>query len=232
MHLNELHFSVTKDKLAPVWQPQRGVNMQFIGATNSAYALQVARSMTRPNKAKPQDSPSVRSLYRTTSYSQAASRSAIPPAKSMTTSSTRSSLLASRSTSLSTIQRATASTGMRIARLALTLVGCPYVFGGESMRGFDCSGLAEYVYAKAGVAIPRTSYEQFQVGQAISRDQMEPGDLVFFATTDSGPSHVAVYVGNGLMVQALNPSTGVIVSHLDADYYRQRYIGARRPWHR
>ncbi|MCL6518120.1 MAG: C40 family peptidase [Alicyclobacillus sp.] len=118
--------------------------------------------------------------------------------------------------------------GVRIAAIALSLVGARYVWGGTGPDGFDCSGFVQYVYRKAGVFIPRTSYQQFEVGRAIGWSALRPGDLMFFDTS-GGPSHVAVYVGNGLMVQALNARTGVIVSHIDAPYFRERFVGARRP---
>lgn len=119
-------------------------------------------------------------------------------------------------------------TGLKIAGVALSLVGAPYRWGGEGAGGFDCSGLTQYVYRKVGIVIPRTSFEQYRVGNFVPMSELHPGDLVFFSTSSSGPSHVAIYVGNGLIVQALNESTGVIVSHLSAAYYQRHYLGSRR----
>jgi cell wall-associated NlpC family hydrolase len=79
--------------------------------------------------------------------------------------------------------------------------------------------------------LPRTTYEQFSVGSVVSRSSLRPGDLVFFTTDHAGASHVAVYIGNGLIVHALNERTGVIVSRLSDAYYASRYIGARRYCH-
>lgn len=146
------------------------------------------------------------------------------------TAKTRPKRLTSRSGSISITQTDDAL-GMQIAKLALSLVGTPYQWGGESTHGFDCSGLTEYVFRQAGIVLPRTSYEQFQVGTAVSRSTLHPGDLVFFTTDRRGPSHVAIYVGNGLIVHALNESKGVIVSRLSDSYYAGRYIGARRYGH-
>ncbi|MDR3289165.1 MAG: C40 family peptidase, partial [Peptococcaceae bacterium] len=115
-----------------------------------------------------------------------------------------------------------------IAELALTLVGIPYVAGGSSRNGFDCSGFTKYVYAGSGIAIPRTSYDQFAGGTAVSRDDLELGDLLFFKTYDSGASHVGVYIGGGSFVHASNPRDLVKVTSLSDSYYASRYLGARR----
>jgi cell wall-associated NlpC family hydrolase len=122
----------------------------------------------------------------------------------------------------------TYSFGVHIAKVALSLVGTPYRWGGTSEAGFDCSGFAQYVFRKLGTVLPRTTYEQFNAGSAVSRSSLRPGDLVFFTTDHAGASHVAVYIGNGLIVHALNERTGVIVSRLSDAYYASRYIGARR----
>jgi cell wall-associated NlpC family hydrolase len=122
----------------------------------------------------------------------------------------------------------THSFGIHIAKIALSLVGTPYRWGGTSEAGFDCSGFAQYVFRKLGTVLPRTTYEQFSGGTAVSRSSLRPGDLVFFTTDRAGASHVAVYIGNGLIVHALNARTGVIVSRLSDAYYASRYIGARR----
>lgn len=137
---------------------------------------------------------------------------------------------ASRGTSFENLTHSKANKGIKIAKYALTLVGKPYRWGGESLSGFDCSGLVQYVYRHYGVSVPRTSYAQFKVGAWVPWSQLHPGDLVFFSTDTKGASHVAIYIGNGLIVQSLNPSTGVIVSRLSNSYYRSRFIGARRPW--
>ena len=95
-------------------------------------------------------------------------------------------------------------------------LGTPYVWGGESAKGFDCSGLLQYVWAKQGINIPRTTYEQFQTGKQVPLNRLEPGDAVFFRGSDSIvqngqtlPGHVAMFIGHGEVIQA--PHTGTTV---------------------
>jgi cell wall-associated NlpC family hydrolase len=108
----------------------------------------------------------------------------------------------------------------------MSLIGIPYAFGGTSRSGFDCSGYTQYVFKGSGVSLPRTSYAQFGIGSAVSRDQLQPGDLVFFSTYDKGASHVGIYVGGGSFVHASN--SGVKTTSLSDSYYESRYVGARR----
>ncbi|MHB1651170.1 MAG: C40 family peptidase [Desulfitobacteriaceae bacterium] len=114
-----------------------------------------------------------------------------------------------------------------IVSRALSLQGIPYVFGGTSRNGFDCSGFTQYVYSNSGVSLPRTSYSQFGVGSAVSRDQLQPGDLVFFTTYTKGASHVGIYIGGGRFVHASD--SGVRTTSLSESYYASRYVGGRRP---
>ncbi|MDQ7092514.1 NlpC/P60 family protein [Desulfosporosinus sp. PR] len=111
---------------------------------------------------------------------------------------------------------------------ALSLQGTRYVFGGTSRSGFDCSGFTKYVYANAGISLPRTSYAQFASGTPVGKNDLRPGDLVFFTTYSQGASHVGIYIGGGRFVQASNPSSGVEVSSLSDSFYSSRYLGARR----
>jgi len=111
---------------------------------------------------------------------------------------------------------------------ALALRGTPYRNGGSDPAGFDCSGFTQYVFAQYGVALPRGVRDQFQVGKTVRPEDLAPGDIVFFSTTDPGPSHVAIVIGGDEFVHAPS-STGVVrVEHLSAGYWAQRYIGARR----
>jgi peptidoglycan DL-endopeptidase CwlO len=113
-------------------------------------------------------------------------------------------------------------------RAALDQVGKPYRWGATGPGSFDCSGLVRWAYARAGVALPRTSREQWWVGAPVGPGGLRPGDLVFWATDPSEPAtvhHVGVYVGQGLMVHA--PHTGALVR---VDPMRARgYAGATRP---
>jgi len=109
---------------------------------------------------------------------------------------------------------------------ALSLLGVPYVFGGTSRSGFDCSGYTQYVFKGSGISLPRTAAEQYTEGSSVSRQQLQSGDLVFFSTYAAGASHVGIYIGGDRFVAASN--SGVSISSLDSDYYSNRYIGARR----
>lgn len=113
-----------------------------------------------------------------------------------------------------------------IVSRALSLQGVPYVFGGTSRNGFDCSGFTQYVFQAGGVSLPRTSYAQFGVGSSVSKNELQPGDLVFFTTYAKGASHVGIYIGGGRFVHA--SENGVKTTSLSDGYYASRYLGARR----
>jgi cell wall-associated NlpC family hydrolase len=122
-----------------------------------------------------------------------------------------------------------ASGGARVAvQWAYREIGKPYVWGAAGPNSFDCSGLAMYVWAKAGVYLAHYTGDQWNEGSHVARSQLEPGDLVFFATNTSAPStihHVGIYVGGGEMIDA--PYTGAYVRKESA--FRSDYIGAVRP---
>jgi Cell wall-associated hydrolases (invasion-associated proteins) len=109
---------------------------------------------------------------------------------------------------------------------ALSLQGIPYVFGGTNRKGFDCSGFTQYVFGGSKISLPRTAAEQYNIGTPVSRQQLQPGDLVFFTTYKSGASHVGIYIGGGNFIHA--SSSGVRITSLDNSYYKTRYLGARR----
>ncbi|MEK3899883.1 MULTISPECIES: C40 family peptidase [unclassified Paenibacillus] len=106
-------------------------------------------------------------------------------------------------------------------------IGTKYVSGGTSTNGFDCSGFTMYVFDKIGINLPHQSGSQYQMGTAVSRDEIRPGDLVFFNTNGKGVSHVGVYVGDGEFAHA-SSSRGVTISSLSDSYYVNRYVGAKR----
>lgn len=108
-------------------------------------------------------------------------------------------------------------------RYAIAQIGKPYRMGAEGPNAFDCSGLTQAAYASVGVRLPRTSQSQFGVGRAVSRSQLQPGDLVFFY---SGISHVGIYLGNGIMVDARNSRVGVVYTNINEPWWP--YAGARR----
>jgi len=113
----------------------------------------------------------------------------------------------------------------RLLRTALSLVGIPYVWGGSSPSGFDCSGFTAYVYGRLGIAIPRTADVQFAAGRPVRGDPL-PGDLVFFQTYDWGASHVGIYLGGGRFINSIG--SDVHVTTFASEYFRSRYLGARR----
>lgn len=122
-----------------------------------------------------------------------------------------------------------ANTGMvrSLISTAYDYVGVPYVFGGTTPWGFDCSGYTQYVFRQIGVDIPRTADAQYYSYPKVSASNLQPGDLVFFETYEPGPSHCGIYIGNGQMLQA-GSSTGVTVSNVFSGYFGARYIGACR----
>lgn len=115
----------------------------------------------------------------------------------------------------------------RIISGAMQFMGVPYVFGGTTPYGFDCSGYVQYVFNMAGISLPRTADVQYEVGTPISTAELIPGDLVFFQTYTYGASHVGIYVGNGDFIHA-SSSYGVTISSLSSAYYSSHYIGSRR----
>ena len=114
----------------------------------------------------------------------------------------------------------------QLTKSALRFLGTPYVFGGSTPSGFDCSAYVQHVFAMFGIFLPRTADAQYSVGRpAVGGPR--PGDLVFFETYAYGPSHVGIYLGNGEFVHA-SSSRGVMVSSLSEAYWSSRYIGAKR----
>jgi cell wall-associated NlpC family hydrolase len=111
---------------------------------------------------------------------------------------------------------------------ALGLRGIPYRSGGSDPTGFDCSGFTQFVFAKYGVTLPRDVRSQFRFGTPIEPNQLAPGDLVFFTTTNPDVSHVAIAIGGDEFVHAPSTWGTVRVEHLSASYWSQRYVGARR----
>jgi cell wall-associated NlpC family hydrolase len=119
--------------------------------------------------------------------------------------------------------------GYALSGTALSLRGAPYRNGGvDPVAGFDCSGFVKYVYAQHGVNMPREVREQFRIGKNVDRDQLEPGDLVFFSTVSPGASHVGIMIGGDQFVHAPSEKGVVRVESLTQPYWSTRYIGAKR----
>lgn len=118
--------------------------------------------------------------------------------------------------------------GYSISSTALSLRGAPYRDGGVDPTGFDCSGFVKYVFEQHGVAVPRETRRQFQVGRRVKPAALEPGDLVFFTTVAPGASHVGIAVGGDQFVHAPSSNGVVRVESLSSQYWASRFVGARR----
>lgn len=114
-----------------------------------------------------------------------------------------------------------------ILTYANTFTGVPYKFGGTTPAGFDCSGYIRHVFQKVGVQLPRQADEQYTVGKKVEKQNLQPGDLVFFETYESGVSHSGIYIGDGQFISATS-SSGVAVADIDDSYWGPRYVGAKR----
>jgi len=119
--------------------------------------------------------------------------------------------------------------GQRAVQLALQFLGIPYVWGGASPAGFDCSGLVMYVYAQLGISLTHYSGAQFHEGTPVPQDGLLPGDIVFFHPSSNGPQHEGLYIGDGQFVHAPHTGDVVKVSSLSDPAYAFSYTGAVRP---
>ncbi len=111
-----------------------------------------------------------------------------------------------------------------VVGIAMQYLGVPYVWGGASPAGFDCSGFVMYVYAQLGVSLPHHAASQYSSGVPVSYDQLAPGDLVFF----DGLGHVGIYIGGGQFIHAPHTGDVVKISSLSDSWYAATYVGARR----
>lgn len=124
---------------------------------------------------------------------------------------------------------ATNVTGSQILREAQKYLGTPYVYGGASPSGFDCSGFVYYVLKTLGYSPYRTPADQYKHGTFVNKANLQPGDIVFFANTyGNGISHVGIYSGNGQFIHSPNSRSTVSYSDLSTGYWAQHYYGARR----
>jgi cell wall-associated NlpC family hydrolase len=121
-----------------------------------------------------------------------------------------------------------ASASQRVIDLARTMLDIPYRFGGTTLRGIDCSAYVQRVFGLLDIKIPRTAREQYGVGSMIGRDDLAIGDLVFFKTYASFPSHVGIYIGDNLFIHASSMVRKVTIDSIELPYYRKRFLGARR----
>ena len=120
---------------------------------------------------------------------------------------------------------ADASRGAQVVAIAMQYLGTPYVWAASDPSvGFDCSGLTKYVFAKVGVSLPHYAAAQYQLGSSVSKDQLQPGDLVFFR----GLGHMGMYIGGGNMIHAPRTGDVVKISSIYDSYYVANWVGARR----
>ncbi len=122
------------------------------------------------------------------------------------------------------------SEGKEVVEFAKKYLGYKYVAGGSSpSTGFDCSGFTTYVFRNFGVSLNRSSKDQIKNGTAVSKSNLQPGDIVIFKNQGkTAIGHVGIYIGNGNFIHAANKKEGVVITALSSSYYSQRYVGARR----
>lgn len=120
----------------------------------------------------------------------------------------------------------TASRGSHVFNLAKNYVGTPYVFGGDTPHGFDCSGLVFFAYQQLGINVPRTAADQYRQARPVRLDRLVPGDLVFFRLERNHVGHVGIYAGDSQFIHAPRPGSKVTYDRLDSPFWRRRLVGA------
>jgi len=119
----------------------------------------------------------------------------------------------------------------RVIKEAKKFLGGRYIWGGTTPKGFDCSGYVKYVYAKAGINLPRTAYQQSMVGKTVKKSKLKKGDLLFFLTDKKRHipiTHVGLYIGNDRFIHAASKKEGIIISKLSKSKYNKFFVKAKR----
>ncbi|MHC1699064.1 MAG: NlpC/P60 family protein [Geobacteraceae bacterium] len=122
----------------------------------------------------------------------------------------------------------TTDASKRLKKTAFSFLGTRYRFGGTSRNGLDCSSFVQQVFRDLHIRLPRTAREQFHTGEPVTSYELQKGDLVFFRTYASFPSHVGIYLGGNKMIHASSRDHKIVISSIDTPYFRSRFIGAKR----
>jgi len=116
-----------------------------------------------------------------------------------------------------------------VVRSAKNMLGKTYRYGSQDRHaGFDCSGLVQYAYREAGIGIPRTAGSQYARSKKIDKNEMKPGDLVFFSTKGKGATHVGIYIGGGKFIHSPSAGKKVQIVYLSNPYWKKNYYGSGR----
>ncbi|BAE86317.1 C40 family peptidase [Desulfitobacterium hafniense] len=182
-----------------------------------------AKKSQEPEESKSTGAKS-QNIKKEVSTSPAPTRSKPAPAKAKPTSTQQQKSTAQKS-SPPAVSRGAGEVEKLLNR-ANSLIGVPYLWGGTTPKGFDCSGFVGYVFKASGISLPRTSFDMYKVGTPVKRDELKPGDLVFFSTYTDGASDVRIYIGGNRTIGA--SSGGVDIRSLSESYWDKHYYGARR----
>lgn len=188
----------------------------------------VRNSITAPKQAKAEEKKENVKVSKVNESKKTVSTKSKSTASNSKTSGTKKAVAAAKKTApQSRGGRKASLPANNIIDYAKQFLGVKYVFGGASPSGFDCSGFTMYVFKKVGINLPHSAKAQYAMGTPVSRDNLIPGDLVFFETYKKGISHVGIYIGDNKFIEA-SSSRGIAITSMSNSYYTPRYIGAVR----